>query len=86
MILLFVRCLQCYKGETLIYVGEGQTNQAQRNHWHTAEKTTNVTKAMTILGSGRGGVNGDNTFFDLLAEKWKLEDTLSLDTLPWPKP
>mgnify|MGYP002803428389 CR=1 FL=1 len=49
-----VRCLQCYKGETLIYVGEG-----------------------------RGGVNGDNTFFDLLAEKWKLEDTMSLDTLPW---
>lgn len=50
------------------------------------KKTTKVTKAMTILGSGRGGVNGDNTFFDLLAEKWKLVDTLSLDTLPWPKP
>lgn len=36
--LLFVRCLQCYKGETLIYVGEGQTlNQAQRNHCHTTK-------------------------------------------------
>ena len=39
------RCLQRYKGGTLIYVGEG-----------------------------RGGVNGDNNFFDLLAESWKLED------------
>lgn len=48
------RCLQRYKGETLIYVGEG-----------------------------RGGVNGDDHFFDLLAQNWKLEDTLSLDTLPW---
>lgn len=28
---------------------------------------------MTIW-KGRGGVNGDNTFFDLLAEKWKLEE------------
>eukprot|EP00435_Cladocopium_sp_Y103_P045811 s253_g13.t1 len=51
---LLMVCLQRYKGETLIYVGEG-----------------------------RGGVNGDNNFFDLLAESWKLEDTLSLDTLQW---
>ncbi|CAE8642675.1 unnamed protein product [Polarella glacialis] len=36
---------------------------------------------LIYVGEGRGGVNADNTFFDLLGS-WGLEDAISLETLP----
>jgi len=48
-----VRCLENYRGETLVYVGEG-----------------------------RGGVNGDDSFFDRLGREWSLDSTVAVDLLP----
>merc|ERR1712226_349362 len=47
------RCLEKYRGSTLVYVGEG-----------------------------RGGVNGDDGFFDMLGQEWALKTTECVDTLP----
>merc|ERR1712060_332038 len=47
------KCLENYRGSTLVYVGEG-----------------------------RGGVNGDDLFFDMLRDEWKLQRTEVVDTLP----
>ncbi|CAE7481917.1 unnamed protein product, partial [Symbiodinium pilosum] len=37
---------------------------------------------LLYVGEGRGGVNGDNAFFDALSMGWKLEETIELDALP----
>ncbi|CAK9020635.1 unnamed protein product [Durusdinium trenchii] len=40
-------------------------------------------ETLIYVGEGRGGVNANNHFFDLLSHEWTLEESLSLETLPW---
>merc|ERR1712087_957927 len=37
---------------------------------------------LVYVGEGRGGVNGDDGFFDMLREGWALELVESVDALP----